>query len=66
MKNRKNTILAIAFIPALVLTTGCSISITRNRYDIFPEQNNLPTSIKTFQNDYRADSVNDNKNGQNE
>ncbi len=64
MKNRKNKILAIAFFFSLILTSGCSISTTRNQYYGFPNQS------KSIQQDEAsskqvADTLKNRSNGEN-
>lgn len=65
MENRKNKVLVIAFISILTLTTGCGITITKNHYYTYPEQRIKKSNIIESQNEHSADTLINNKNGQN-
>ena len=64
MKNRKSKILVVALIATLTLTTGCSITTTRNKYYGYPDE-----SEKSKQNEvgssYISDTLINKKDGQN-
>lgn len=65
MGNRKNKVLAIAFIAVLTSATGCGITITRNCYHAYPDQNVKKSNRNEAPTGYRADTLINNKNGQN-
>ncbi len=65
MENRKKKILAISFIAILTLTTGCGITITRNQYYGYTNQQEKSPTKKETNNHYQTDTLNNTKNGEN-
>lgn len=65
MGNIKNKILAVVFVSILILTTGCTITVTRNHYYTYSDQIIKKSNKNEAQIDYAVDILINYKNEQN-